>query len=141
MSETGLRQLDETIQVTHVWLNEIMADTGADRQAAYRALKAVLQTLRDRLTVEEAAHLGAQLPMLVRGMYYDSYRPATQPHGTRTADEFLRDVESRMSDARPMDTEEVTAAVLKVLGHHVSAGEVAQVRNMLPQDIRDRLWQ
>lgn len=38
-----------------------------DRHAAYLALRATLHALRDRLTVEEVAELGAQLPMLIRG--------------------------------------------------------------------------
>ncbi|MEW5727615.1 MAG: DUF2267 domain-containing protein [Pseudomonadota bacterium] len=140
MSETGLRQLDETIQTTHAWLNDIMSECGTDRQTAYRALKAVLQTLRDRLTVEEAAHLGAQLPMLVRGFYYDSYKPARQPHKSRTPEEFLDEVERHLSDARPIDIASATRVVLKVLERHVSPGEVKQVKAMLPRDIRDSLW-
>ncbi|HEY5940705.1 MAG TPA: non-homologous end-joining DNA ligase [Gemmatimonadales bacterium] len=33
-------------------------------------------TLRDRLTVEETAHPGAQLPMLIRGSYYAGWEPS-----------------------------------------------------------------
>lgn len=140
MSETGLRQFDETLQATHIWLKDIMSEIGEDRQVAYHALKAVLQTLRDRLTVEEAAHLGAQLPLLLRGVYYDGYRPAAQPHKSRTCDEFLQEVEQYMDGMRPIDVEEATRTVLKVLESHVSPGEVQQVKHMLPEEIRSRLW-
>lgn len=59
MSATGLPVFDDTVQKTNIWLNEVMDELGPDRQRAYRALRAVLHTLRDRLTTEEAAHLSA----------------------------------------------------------------------------------
>ena len=49
---------------------------GGDRRSAYRALRSVLHVLRDRLTPEQAVHLGAQLPLLVRGIFYDGWRIA-----------------------------------------------------------------
>ena len=76
MSATGLDVFDETIHKTNSWLKEISEALGSDRRGAYRALRAVLHALRDRLTVDEAAHLGDQLPMLVRGIYYEAWRPA-----------------------------------------------------------------
>jgi uncharacterized protein (DUF2267 family) len=69
MSATGLAVFDETVQKTNTWLKEIALDLGADRRRAYQVLRAVLHCLRDRLTVGEAAQLGDQLPMLVRGIY------------------------------------------------------------------------
>ena len=66
MSATGLEVFDKTVQTTNAWLKEIMEATGLDRRKAYRALAAVLHALRDRLTVDEVAQLGAQLPILVR---------------------------------------------------------------------------
>src|SRR5882762_1591385 len=69
MSATGLEVFDKTVQTTNAWLKEIMEATGLDRRRAYRVLAAVLHALRDRLTVDEVAQLGAQLPILVRGLY------------------------------------------------------------------------
>ena len=42
---------------------------GGDHRSAYRALRSVLHVLRNRLTPEQAVHLGAQLPLLVRGIF------------------------------------------------------------------------
>jgi uncharacterized protein (DUF2267 family) len=89
MSATGLEVFDTTIQTTNRWLKEIMETTGPDRRRAYHVLTAVLHALRDRLTVDEVAHLGAQLPVLVRGRYYDQWHPAGKPERLRHKDEFL----------------------------------------------------
>jgi uncharacterized protein (DUF2267 family) len=60
MSATGIPAFDNTLQKTQIWLNDIMEALGwQDRHRAYLALRGTLQALRDRLTVEEAAHLGA----------------------------------------------------------------------------------
>ena len=44
---------------------------GGDHRSTYRALRSVLHVLRNRLTPEQAVHLRAQLPLLVRGILYD----------------------------------------------------------------------
>ena len=83
MSATGLDVFDKTVQITNIWLNEIMEDIGPDRRLAWKVLSVVLRKIRDRVPVELAAHLGAELPLLVRGAYYDQFEPAKQPtiHG------------------------------------------------------------
>ncbi|WP_342235689.1 DUF2267 domain-containing protein [Inquilinus sp. OTU3971] len=85
MSATGLEVFDKTLQTTNIWLNEIGETLGPDRQRCYQALRAVLQTLRDRLSVESAAHVSAQLPMLVRGIFYDGWRARPRWCAARTS--------------------------------------------------------
>ncbi len=94
MSATGLNVFDRTLQITNTWLDEIMETLGPDRQVAWHALGAVLRTLRDDLTLGLAAHLGAQLPLLVRGLYYDQWQPNKEPLKLRSANDFVTHVAS-----------------------------------------------
>ena len=89
MSTSGLAVLDHTVQETNVWLR-IVADQLQieDRHHAYIALRAVLHALRDRLRPEVAVHLGAQLPTLVRGVYYEGWHMAGKPTKDRSVQDF-----------------------------------------------------
>ncbi len=136
MSATGLEVFDTTVQTTNIWLKEIGEQIGPDRQRCYQALRAVLFSLRDRLDPNEAADLAAQLPMLVRGIYYEGYRPTGKPERIRSRDEFLHKVGEHLEQTRPLGADEATRAVFKVLDHYLDPGEMADVKQSLPQDIR-----
>jgi uncharacterized protein (DUF2267 family) len=139
MSTYGLEVFDKTIQTTDIWLKEIGGDMGGDRQAAYHALSAVLRAVRDRMPMELAAHFGAQLPMLVRGMYYDQWRPSEQPHKERSREEFLGEVEGNLGPMKPVNVEAATRAVFAALARHVTEGQVTKVRDAMPAEVR-ALW-
>src|SRR5215204_3533215 len=139
MSATGLEVFDETIHKTNAWLKEIAEALGPDRHRAYQALRAVLHCLRDRLTVDEAAQLGDQLPMLVRGIYYEGWHPAGKPEKIRSREEFLARIAAHFTHTRPIDPDDAARAVFQVLDSHVSPGEIDDVIRMLPQEIR-MLW-
>ena len=90
MSVTSIAAIESSIHTTNTWLKELMEELGwDDRQRAYRALAVVLHALRDRLSVAEAADLGAQLPMLVRGLYYEGWTPKGKPIKERKREDFL----------------------------------------------------
>ena len=139
MSATGLDVFDKTLQTTHIWLDEIMGDLGPDRQIAWKALQASLHALRDRLQPEQAVHFGAQLPLLVRGLYYDQWHPADKPDKSRTQEEFLGRVAEELQGVRPVNPETAARAVFKVATGHVSPGQVEKVKQALPTRIRT-LW-
>lgn len=99
MSATGLEVFDRTLHKTHAWLKAIMEELGTeDRHKAYLALRAVLHALRDRLTVEEVAQLAAQLPMLVRGLYYEGWDPTGKPLKERHKEAFLAHVAEELKN-------------------------------------------
>jgi uncharacterized protein (DUF2267 family) len=93
---------------------------------------------RDRLPIGLAAHLGAQLPILVRGIYYDQWRASEQPQKWRSLDEFLGLVSADLRNVRSVNPTEAAQAVFQ-LNHYVEPGQVAKVRDALPEDVR-QLW-
>lgn len=140
MSQTSLDVFDKTIQTTNIWLNEINAVIGPDRHLAWKVLGTVLHKLRDRLPVELSAHLGSQMPLLIRGAYYDQYKPAAQPGLCRSQEEFTAEVAEWLSDVRPVDPNLAIAAVLCCLDHHVDPGQIAKVKGALPKQLR-QMWE
>lgn len=139
MSAGGLDVFDRTVQITNIWLDEIMKDLGPDRQTAWHLLGVVLRALRDRLPVQLGAHLGAELPILVRGAYYDQYRPSELPDKSRSLDEFLQGIADGLRFDRPIDPADAARSVFRVIAHHIDLGQSAKVRDALPKDIR-ALW-
>jgi uncharacterized protein (DUF2267 family) len=140
MTQTTIAAFDSTLQTTNVWLHEIMERMGwVDKHRAYHALRTVLHALRDRLPVEGAAALAAQLPLLVRGIFFEGWHPAGKPVRGRKKADFLDRIDDSFIDD-PVDPEKVARAVLGVLANHVAAGEVAHVEHLLPLEIRSLLW-
>ena len=115
MAATGLDVFDKTLQSTNTWLREIEETLGPDRQIAWHALGVVLRVIRDPIPLGLSAHLSAQLPLLVRGTYYDQWRPSEQPARWRSADEFLSLISAELRNPRPVDARDAARAVFKVL--------------------------
>lgn len=142
MPSTGVTAFAETVAKTNKWLDHLEQSLGwSDRHKVYMALRGVLHALRDRLSPEETAELAAQLPMLVRGFYYEGWQPAGKPLKYRHKVEFLR----RVARETPWLEDEATiegavTAVLRLLSSELGAeGETAQVRRLLPAELRE-LW-
>ena len=133
--------IDSTVQQTYEWLNAIGGELNwPDHRRQYLALRSVLHALRDDLIVNEAAQLAAQLPLLIRGIYYEGWDPARVPAADRSRANFLGRIERDFARADPnIDPERVSQAVLRLLGERVSAGEIDEVRHLLPKDVR-LLW-
>ena len=139
MPASTIPALNRALQHTEEWLDELTGEPPFEvPEQSYAALRAVLHAVRDRLTVEEASHLGAQLPMLVRGVYYEGWRPALAPNDERTVEEFLRHVESSLGGTprEGLPLEEATRRILRFLYEHVDPGEMRHVKGQMPAAIQ-----
>lgn len=137
---TGVDTIERTLQKTNEWLKQVAEELKIeDRHEALKALRSVLHALRDRLPVEEAADLGGQLPLLIRGLYYENWEPARTPLKIRKPEEFLARLREEFQPDPGQDMERLTRAVLRVLKSRISAGEIDDVLSNLPQDLRP-LW-
>lgn len=129
--------IERSVEKAHIWFNDMADELGTDDQReAYRILRAYLHGLRDRLPVNESAQLAAQLPELIRGIYYEGWSPSSTPVKYRGFADFL----DRVADEAVLDGETrasyAVSAAAAVLRRHVSAGEIDDVRAILPEDLR-----
>lgn len=134
------RAIESTVQKTHEWVQCVCGNLGGDaeRDTGYNVLRAVLHAVRDRLSVDSAAHLGAQLPMLVRGLYYEGWHPADKPLRLRHADEFLALVERELSPEVD-DAVRAVQAVFRALEQNLDPGAIDNLLQAMPKQIRE-LW-
>lgn len=139
MSHTILPLFDKSLQATATWLEEIQSELGPDRAFAWRVLSVVLQNLRDHLPLELSAHLGAQLPLIVRGTFYDQFDPTGLPKQAHGPEEFLQSVANGLKESRRVDPRDAVHAALGVLDRHLSRGQIDKVVRSLPRGIR-ALW-
>ena len=135
MSEQGLETIDATVQKTHEWIARIAESMHMEKRDASKCLRAVLQTLRDHLPTDLPVHFGAQLPMLVRGLYYEGWEPSKVPI-KMSPEEFLAVVQSRSIADRVIDPVEIVQNVLEIVTSHVSGGEMHKEMNAFPRDIQ-----
>ncbi|HUU24818.1 MAG TPA: DUF2267 domain-containing protein [Methyloceanibacter sp.] len=137
---TGLDTFDKTVQESNLWLKAVMERLETDdRHRAYSTLRAVLHALRDRIGPESAAHLGAQLPMLLRGLFYEGWDPTDKPTKERHNDAFPAHIARELPRATEDEVEQGTLAVLDVLSKHVDRGAAVKIAGMFPQELR-RFW-
>lgn len=129
---------DHAVQKADAWIAEMMRELGTkDPKLAYHALSAGLQALRDRLRVDEAAQLAAQLPLLIRGLFYEEWHPASTPVHVRQPQEFMALFERKAGDGESIDPERGLAALFAVLQRHVSRGELESIAHVLPRNIAE----
>lgn len=138
MPSTGIVSLDHSIDTTNAWLADVATSFGTeDRRMAYRVTRSWLHTLRDRLPVQVAAHLAAQLPELLRGVFYDGWNPSKVPlkYGRdEYIARFARDAQIHNTQVR-----ESGRLVTAAMRRHMSAGAVDEALGVLPADVRDLL--
>jgi uncharacterized protein (DUF2267 family) len=140
MTSHDVAALDKTLEKTHAWLSHLDAALGwRDRQRSYAALRGVLHAIRDRLPPQEAVDLAAQLPMLVRGVFFERWRIAGKPRRYRHKAEFLDQVAHEAPWLAAEDREQVVTAVFELLSSELGGGEIDQVRASLPAELRE-LW-
>lgn len=139
MTMTGLNIFDTTVQKSMTWVNDLAAELGwENKHQAFQAMRATLHALRDRVTVEEAAHLGAQLPILIGGFYYENWRPGAAPVKDRTKEEFLQHIRNYFQNTDfDFDAERVVRTVFKLLAEQVAKGEIEDIAGMMPPELRD----
>lgn len=132
--------ISHAVQQTQTWLKELRDTLDlADEAQALAVLRAVLHQLRDRLAVDESVQFAAQLPLIVRGIYFEGWVPSRVPDkSVRTEGDFIDAVKARLLPY-PLPADAAVQAVFTVLAHHLDPGEISDVIDQLPDPLK-RLW-
>jgi uncharacterized protein (DUF2267 family) len=139
MTETSIANFSHAARQAQQWVNELAEDLGWSDRRAYHLLKSALTTLREWLSPEEAADLSAQLPTLIRGIYFEGWDPAQSPAAERKKRDFVNRVERAFGYETDTDFDAAINAVFKLIDRHISQGESVQVRSSMKKSLR-QLW-
>ena len=121
MSAVGLESIERTVELTHRWINDLDARLGwENKHRSFRLLRTVLQALRDWLSVNVAANFGAQLPELLRGIYYEHWRPIATPVKERHKADFIARVDKAFKADPILFTSEAVTTVFEEARRAVS---------------------
>ncbi len=140
MNTTRLTNLDQSLRLSKEWIRELndRLDWGDDRRA-YRLLRETIQAVRDWLSVDEAVHLSAQLPTVMRGIYFDGWHPASTPVQKRSKGDFILRIVKKFEQDPIDDPEAAVSEVFHLLNRRISNGEIRDVKSCLPKSLRS-LW-
>jgi uncharacterized protein (DUF2267 family) len=140
VSAQGLEIIDHAAQTTHEWVGELAGRLDwASKRSALRLLRVTMHQIRDHLQVDALAQFSAQLPLLIRGMFFEGWVPKRTPSKIRSADAFVSAIEDQLGDTDDYRGREDIVYVFLLLNARLSAGEIEDVRACLPADIRG-LW-
>jgi uncharacterized protein (DUF2267 family) len=133
---TGIRELDEAVPAAESWIADLTRRLGwQNREKVYAALIATLHALRDSVPREEAVFLGAQLPPLLRGLYYEGWH-AVGRAATRGRRAFLDRIHAGVHQEPGIDTEQVAHAVFALLAERLPAPELEDAKAVTPEALR-----
>jgi uncharacterized protein (DUF2267 family) len=136
----GVHEFDDVLQDANAWLKAVMEQLKTeDAHVGLTALKATLHVLRDRIPPDSAVHLGAQLPTIIRGIFYENWHMAGKPTKERHLGPFLDHLAAEIPKGVRLNPKDAAWAVFEVMSVRLDHGEIAKVLRMLPLELRD-LW-
>lgn len=134
-TKTNVAALDHAMHIAHTWVNDVAREFDTDdREFAYGVLRAWLHTLRDRLTIDAAAHFAAQLPDLIRGVFYAGWNPGVVPQKYDAEAYVVRF--AREANISRDDVAKAAAVTTAALLHHLPPAQMDKALGQLPDEIR-----
>ena len=136
---TAMQDFDAAVRATEGWIDDLKQRLGwRDRERVYLVLLATLHALRDYLTRDEAVYVGAQMPPLLRGLYYEGWHPSGRG-AAKSRSAFLERIHDGVHRDPGVDPEQVARAVFALLAARLPAAEVEDTKAATPRVLHN-LW-
>lgn len=137
----ALAEFDRTVNTSEKWIMEVAEELGTDNYSeALQGFRATIHVLRDRFRVNDATNMGAQLPILLSGYFYEGWNPAEVPVAYRNRKDFQDAVQEKIKNfGHSLDSRECIPAVLSVLNKRLSDGEIDKIKSNMPEQLLE-LW-
>lgn len=135
--------LEKSFHKTLDWLYDIEDACGwddGDQRKALGALRAVLHQLRDLLPIENAAHFSAQLPLLIRGLFFECWVPGREPSRIRHKEDFLDAIYQSIQIYNEPDVEKITKNILCVIFQKIDPLEKEKIIKTIPDGLRELFY-
>lgn len=120
---------------------------GKDTDKAGRILSAILHALRDVIPVNESLQLIAQFPMFLKAVYVNGWSTRRKPDDIRRMEDFIERVRHHCGVSAPGDlgedddlVERYIELTFLYLRKYVSLGELEDVRDTLPKDLKFMIY-
>ena len=131
-----LPMLDPLAAFVDIGSEHMHVSVGGNRPEVFGTVTSQLHALRDWLPLNEGADLAAQLPGLLRGAYYEQWRPATTPVKKRSKADFIARVEEAFRTdplAHPSQDGHAGRRTAAVIEENVGHGAIHKERFALDQ--------
>lgn len=145
MSSTNLN-FEKFTQDAYEYMNELSANLGhPDEQNRVLIIwRAVLHSIRDRITLGESFQLFAPLPMIFKGVYVEGWQYSTKPSKNfDSIKEFKNEVKALQSQYGEAEfswsksTEEIISITINSLDRYLEDEQLEHIKGQMPVEIKD----
>lgn len=128
--------LDTAVQKANLWLKDVQRFGRLRGKAqAYSALRSVLHAIRDCLPAGAATRFSAQMPLLVKGVFFDGWHLSAKPRRL-DRDAFVARLREALRGQEGLDPFLALESVVRALDLHLGRHELEKVQYILPRDVR-----
>ena len=134
---------DKHAQTAKAFLRKLAAKLGDEQNISKASgiLRSTLHVLRNQSTTEESLQLISQLPMFIKAVYVDGWKPGSNKSRVHHLNDFVLAVHKKnieLGHDEFVDDEAIfhaIEAVFKIIRDYVSDGEIEDFKRTLPKEL------
>lgn len=137
--------VEKYVHDVNEYINQLSLDLGhpEEQQRVLIIWRAVMHSIRDRITISESFDLMAPLPLILRGVYTTGWKYTESPkYDYTTLGEMKDQVKSLQSQYGEQEfnwsksTEDIISITLDSLERYYTEEQMKHIRSQLPEDIK-----